>query len=51
MLFLEAGLECRQNEFKCSDGACIDSSLRCNQYPDCYDRSDEDHCGSIEMSF
>ena len=36
---------CQANQFRCNDGTCIDAQARCNSYPDCYDRSDEDNCG------
>ena len=33
--------------FCCEDGACIDSQLVCNNFPDCSDRSDERDCSVI----
>ena len=34
--------------FRCSDGTCIDLSLRCDFYPDCVDGEDED-CGKVYL--
>ena len=35
-------------KFCCDDGACIDSELVCNNYPDCLDRSDEErNCSTL----
>ena len=31
-------------QFTCNDGRCIDTSLRCNGKPDCYDSTDEVGC-------
>ena len=33
--------------FCCDDGACVDSELVCNNFPDCEDRSDERDCELI----
>ena len=33
--------------FCCDDGACVDSELVCNNFPDCEDRSDERDCDII----
>ena len=32
------------NTFTCNDGQCITMDQRCNQHPDCRDRSDEKNC-------
>ncbi|XP_053214644.1 prolow-density lipoprotein receptor-related protein 1-like [Panonychus citri] len=32
---------CDSGQFKCLNGQCIDSKLICNNWPDCYDFSDE----------
>jgi hypothetical protein len=35
---------CTEGEFTCSDGQCIRMEERCDQIPDCGDRSDEEDC-------
>lgn len=35
---------CRDDEFPCLSGGCVSISARCNGYPDCEDRSDEQNC-------
>ena len=35
---------CRQSEFNCRNGTCIDMIQRCNQWKDCTDGSDEMDC-------
>eukprot|EP00118_Oscarella_pearsei_P018579 m.191069 g.191069 ORF g.191069 m.191069 type:complete len:380 (+) comp39440_c0_seq2:213-1352(+) len=41
---------CTSSEFRCSDGACISDSLRCDKYNDCKDGSDEIFCSSSTCS-
>ena len=31
-------------QFTCDDGQCVTMEQRCNQHPDCRDRSDEQNC-------
>ena len=35
---------CQEKEFTCNDGQCVNMDLRCNQLPDCRDKSDELNC-------
>jgi len=39
-----ASIGCRNDEFECDDGTCIDATLRCNRNYDCHDLSDEVNC-------
>lgn len=36
--------QCRQDEWSCNSGQCIDKKLKCNNKIDCKDRSDEYFC-------
>ena len=36
--------QCKDNEFTCSDGGCIDMYYRCEGTFNCNDKSDEDNC-------
>lgn len=48
IIFLTIGItnrDCTTNEFKCGNGGgCINSTLHCNGYDDCFDGSDEVGC-------
>ena len=35
---------CAEGDFTCDDGQCVTMEQRCNQLPDCRDRSDETDC-------
>ena len=35
---------CQEAEFTCNDGQCVSMDTRCNQLPDCRDKSDEKNC-------
>merc|ERR1711989_171336 len=35
---------CTEGNFTCNDGQCVSMDLRCNQFPDCRDESDEMNC-------
>ena len=36
---------CNADEFMCMNGNCIYASWECDNYDDCGDNSDEEHCG------
>ena len=38
---------CMDGQFTCDDGQCIEMEERCNQVPDCRDKSDENYCQLI----
>ena len=40
---------CKQTQFNCRNGTCIDMTQRCNQWKDCTDGSDEIDCGIIVL--
>lgn len=43
--------DCQANEFRCGDGTCINSELKCNRKYDCQDGSDELSCGRFDCCF
>ena len=44
---LEEPQRCRQGQFECTSGECIDERRRCDGTPDCRDQSDERNCGML----
>ena len=40
---------CQESEFTCDDGQCVKLGQRCNQFPDCRDKSDEMNCDILVM--
>ena len=40
---------CKEDEFTCNDGQCIKMEERCNQIPDCRDKSDEKRCQLVVL--
>lgn len=40
---------CKDDQFACNDGLCIDIEQRCDSTPDCYDKSDEFGCRKIRI--
>ncbi|XP_064085752.1 uncharacterized protein LOC135200916 isoform X2 [Macrobrachium nipponense] len=42
--------KCTTHEYMCSDGSCVDRSVRCNLRDDCLDRSDEENCSIVSFS-
>ena len=40
---------CKDGEFTCNDGQCIKMEERCDQVPDCRDKSDEVGCQLIDL--
>ncbi|XP_023347365.1 low-density lipoprotein receptor-related protein 8 [Eurytemora carolleeae] len=40
---------CKQDQFTCYDGQCIDIEHRCDENTNCADKSDEEDCRMIYM--
>lgn len=36
--------ECKEDEFRCNDGHCLNDKLKCNGVPECKDGGDELGC-------
>ena len=42
---------CKESEFTCSDGQCIRMEERCDQIPQCRDKSDEQNCQMLVFEY
>ena len=42
---------CKEGEFTCDDGQCVQMEQRCNQLPNCRDKSDEIGCEILRLDF
>lgn len=42
---------CYEEQFTCDSGDCIDLHKRCDTFPDCEDRSDEDKCNLVRIDY
>ena len=40
---------CKETEFTCNDGQCIDMARRCDQIVHCRDKSDEKNCRLVVL--
>ena len=40
---------CQEGNFTCNDGQCVSIDLRCNQFPECRDESDEMNCDILVL--
>ena len=40
---------CQEGNFTCNDGQCVNMEERCNQLPDCRDKSDEENCNILVL--
>lgn len=38
-------VSCSSHDWRCRNGFCVPSEARCDGFIQCYDRSDEMHCG------
>ena len=46
-VFLSAPMKCLQDEFACSNGACLKKNWHCDGRDDCSDGSDEKNCSKF----
>ena len=42
---------CKNHEFTCNDGQCIRMDKRCDQMPQCEDKSDEQNCKTLVLEY
>ena len=42
---------CKDNEFTCNDGQCVKMEERCDQLPQCEDKSDEQNCKLLILEY
>ena len=42
--------ECKESEYTCNDGQCVQMDQRCDQIPNCKDRSDEKGCQLVVLN-
>ena len=40
---------CQEGKFTCNNGQCVSMEQRCNQLPDCRDKSDENDCNILVL--
>ena len=40
---------CQEGNFTCNDGQCVSMDQRCDQLPDCRDKSDEENCNILVL--
>ena len=40
---------CLEGNFTCNDGQCVSMDQRCDQLPDCRDKSDEENCNIVVL--
>jgi len=43
--------QCREDQFRCTDGNCIPEQFRCSGQPECMDGSDEKNCEFSSLEF
>jgi hypothetical protein len=48
--FVEGNLVCTSDQYQCTNGVCIQSTLVCDGHADCNDHVDESDCGKSSYS-